>query len=142
MAERVAGKCSMRRECRAKSINLSSGRVSATGAHTERSRRCALLEACGASNARGGLVLLCTQVTCMRWRRTALRVGLLWGEPQTRKGRRTQHWRRVARVAQRARVRSGVPGAAGYALVTGVRARHRARWDLLGVVVSALRFAM
>jgi hypothetical protein len=45
---------------------------------------------------------------------------------------RAQHWRRVARVAQRARVRSGVPGAAGYSLVTGVRARHRARWDLLG----------
>lgn len=65
---------------------------------------------------------------------TALRVDLLWGELQTRRGRRAQHWRRVARVAQaqRARVRSGVPGAAGYSLVTGVRARHRTRWDLLG----------
>lgn len=72
--------------------------------------------------------------TRWRWRgtSTALRVGLLWGELQTRRGRRAQHWRRVARVAQRARVRSGVPGAAGYSLVTGVRARHRARWDLLG----------
>jgi hypothetical protein len=45
---------------------------------------------------------------------------------------RSQHWRRVARVAQRARVRAGVLGAAGYSLMTGVRARHRARWDLLG----------
>ena len=41
---------------------------------------------------------------------TALRVDLLWGELQTRRGRRAQHWRRVARVAQRARVRSGAWG--------------------------------
>ena len=76
--------------------------------------------------------LLCAQVTRALVQKGTARGFVVGRTSDAPKGRRSQHWRRVARVAQRARVRSGVPGAAGYSLVTGVRARHRARCHLLG----------
>jgi hypothetical protein len=78
----VAGQRSMRRACRAKSIKLSSGRVSATKAHTGAERSCKRVWSVEGGRGAGRLVrLLCApaQVTRTRWHRTSTARGFVVG---------------------------------------------------------------